>query len=767
MGLFFGLTLLGGNVLAQDYRPPVPTPPAPQAAPSAATPNKKVQIAHPNAPERGILRVSAVQQESDGPWWHGRISVVIESTEMLLRADEIDYNTVTHDADARGHVHFEHFAEGEVMDCDHAEYNLDDETGKFYVVSGTSPARIQARPGLLTTSNPFYFQGKWAQRLSDRYILYQGVVTDCKLPSAWWVLRAPVFDIIPGDRAIAHHSVLRLKRFPILYTPIFYKSLERSPRKSGIVNPHLGNNSRRGKMIGIGYYWAINRSYDLLYDTEYFSQRGFAHDVSFRGKVNESTSFNFSLYGVNDRGIEVNNTLQKAPGYLFSVTGRSDLGHGWLAQGELNYLSSFLFRQTFSESFHEGIFAESHSVGVLSKHWSTFGLNVVGDRVENFQSTLPNDKIVIRKLPEFEFLSRERGMRLWNIPFWVAFDSSGGLVDRSQPQFQSRQFVPRTDFEPRVMTALRWKGIDLIPSFSLRETYYGSSVQNGAITGTDVLRSSREISVDLVFPSLARVFQAPKWAGVDKIKHVIEPRARYRYITGIDDFEKIIRFDQTDILANTNQVDLTLINRLYTKSKDGQVNEVVTWELSQSRYFDPTFGGAVVPGQRNVVQSSAELTGYAFLDGPRNYSPVVSALRVNYKVDLEWRADFDPLHGSLMDSGFTASMGFSNYYFSVGHNQVHSVPVLSPSYDQFVVSGRVGNDNRRGWNAGFQVFYDYNKDILQSANTQVTYNTDCCGFSVQFRRSAFGIRNDNQFRVAFALSNIGTFGTLKRQERIF
>ena len=51
--------------------------------------------------------------------------------------------------------------------------------------------------------------------------------------------------------------------------------------------------------------------------------------------------------------------------------------------------------------------------------------------------------------------------------------------------------------------------------------------------------------------------------------------------------------------------------------------------------------------------------------------------------------------------------------------------------------------------------------------TQVTYNTDCCGFSVQFRRFALIGRNDNQFRVAFALSNIGSFGTLKRQEKIF
>jgi LPS-assembly protein len=51
--------------------------------------------------------------------------------------------------------------------------------------------------------------------------------------------------------------------------------------------------------------------------------------------------------------------------------------------------------------------------------------------------------------------------------------------------------------------------------------------------------------------------------------------------------------------------------------------------------------------------------------------------------------------------------------------------------------------------------------------TQVTYNTDCCGWSVQYRRFGFGNRNENQYRFAFAVANIGSFGTLKRQERLF
>ncbi len=42
------------------------------------------------------------------------------------------------------------------------------------------------------------------------------------------------------------------------------------------------------------------------------------------------------------------------------------------------------------------------------------------------------------------------------------------------------------------------------------------------------------------------------------------------------------------------------------------------------------------------------------------------------------------------------------------------------------------------------------------------------GISIEYRRFALGaVRNENQFRFSLSLANIGTFGTLRRQERLF
>jgi LPS-assembly protein len=209
--------------------------------------------------------------------------------------------------------------------------------------------------------------------------------------------------------------------------------------------------------------------------------------------------------------------------------------------------------------------------------------------------------------------------------------------------------------------------------------------------------------------------------------------------------------------------------------------------LWQQFYFDPSFGGAVVAGQRNVVLSSVELTPYAFLNGPRSYSPLVSAVSVSPKPGwrFDWRADYDPLLKKIVDSGFSSDFRKGHLFFSAGYNLVACRPLtpadqpqcqsstpntlrlLAPQANQ--IRGRIGwgDPNHRGWNVGFDTIYDYRLGLLQYGIAQVTYNTDCCGLSVQFRRYDFGIRDETQFLVTFSVANFGGAGTLPKQSRLF
>ncbi len=708
-----------------------------------------------------------------------RVGATIETSEFILRANEIDYNEVTGYTEGRGQVRFQSYERGEEIQAERVEYFLREQKGRFYHVRGTSPPKVDPRPGLLVSQAPFVFEGTWAERVGDRYILHDGYITNCRTPRPWWRLQGSQFDIIPGERAIATNSRFVLKKLPLFYTPWFYKALSEEPRRSGFLMPNIGNSSRRGRMVGVGYFWAINRSSDLTYRTQLFTQRGFAHHFDFRAKPRQNTDLDMIVYGVNDRGLlQDDGSRVKQGGYLVTFRGKSDLPRGFYARSEINYLSSFVFRQSFTESFNEAVFSEVRSIGFVTKQWSSYSLDFVFERSENYQSTAPGDRIVIRKLPMAELRSRDRRIRK-DLAVWVSLESSAGFVRRNQPLFQTRQFVDRLDFAPRVMTAFRWKGFSLLPAFSLRETHYGSSQSNRRVSGDGVLRSTNEVSVDLIAPSIGRVFnKPPKFLG-EKLKHVIEPRASFRRVRGIDDFDKLVRFDETELLSNTDEIDYSLTNRFFVK-QGASVREVLSWQLWQKRYLDPDFGGALIDGGRNVLRTQTEMTAFSFIDRSRRYSPVVSVVRVSplptFQVD--WRSDYDPLRKRIVNSSLIGSWRHEKLVVSAGHSQVRSLPSrfdpdldrytgLSPNANQFIGLVGWGNQNRRGWSVGFQSVYDFRTSQMQFATTQVSYNSECCGISIQYRRFGFGTRNENQFRVAFAVANIGSFGTLRRQESIF
>ena len=89
-------------------------------------------------------------------------------------------------------------------------------------------------------------------------------------------------------------------------------------------------------------------------------------------------------------------------------------------------------------------------------------------------------------------------------------------------------------------------------------------------------------------------------------------------------------------------------------------------------------------------------------------------------------------------------------------------------FNQFRVTSGFGNPSRRGFSLAGNVGYDLNLSSVQYTAVQTSYNWDCCGLNFEYRRFVLGpVRNESQYRFAFSLANIGTFGNLRRQERVF
>jgi len=773
---------------------------AAQESDSGLAASGKIQL---SASEGEPVTISSRQQEKNGEVFTLRGEVEITFRGYVLHADTITYNRETGDVTAEGHITFDGGPHDMHLTADRGTYNIHSQTGKFFNVAGTTGARFKGKNVTLTSSNPLAFSGKEVDKTGEsRYVIHNGSVTSCELPHPKWTFSAAKIVVDVGNSARIYNTVFRVKGVPVLYLPFAAPPVEKLGRQSGFLVPTFGTSSRKGTIFGDSFYWAINRSMDDTIGAEYFSSRGWALHDSFRARPSRQSYLNFDYFGVMDRGVP--GTGQDQGGEDIKLNGEAIFPYGFRGVASLNYLSSFVFRLAFTENFTQAVNSEVKSVAFLSKTIEGFSLNGFASRYQNFQSINNGDLVTIFHAPGLEASSVER--RLGHSPLYWSFDTSLEGLRRTEPGFDTPNLVGRYDLQPDLSLPLFYQGWTFRPAVALRDTFYTEQrVPNsgvGLAVQDLVNRRAIETSVEMRPPTLTRVFD--RTIKGRKIKHTIEPIVTYRYVNGADNFSSIIRFDYRDILSDTNELEYGLTQRLYLKhenhdcdaetkpdsgSPDQAVaaalnctpagaNEFITWEVKQKYFLQPDFGGAVVNGRRNVLETTADFAGIAFLTDPRRFSPLVSRLRMRTTAnsDLQWELDYDSKKGKINASTFFSTLHFGDFFIGGSHAYLQvpgelfvTNPIPAPTqFNQVRAIFGYGSPSKRGLSAAANIGFDSAFNFLQYSSGQASYNWDCCGLSLEYRRFALGaVRNENSFRFAFTLANIGTFGNLRRQERLF
>ena len=647
--------------------------------------------------------ICAIEQEREGVIYklHGAVEIYYES--YILKSDEATFNSDTNEATASGHFALDGGPNDDHIRASHGTYNFGLETGKFYDVTGTTGLRFRASRPILTSTAPFAFTGKVVDKISPtHYLVYEGTITTCELPHPNWLFDARKVDVDVGGNAKIYRSTFDLHGIPILWLPYATHPVEKESRQSGFLMPSVGHSSTNGYEIGDAYYWAINRMMDATIGAEYFSRRGGSQRGEFRIRPSETSYVDLNYFGVIDRGIGSPPVKEGGENVRLNAAGNID---GFRGVTNIDYLSSFLFRLAFNEVFTQAVYSEVKSQAFLSKSSDGFSMNGFAERYQNFLGTTSGQVITILHTPSFDFSGVDH--QLWHIPLYWSFDASGTGLSRSEPAecstvgmlqsctaaFRTANLVGRFDLNPQISLPLLFKGWSVRSDLTLHETYYtqrlvGETELNpGRAVDDPTDRHAVETAVELRPPALERVFDKEflgrKW------KHVIEPRAVYRFVTGVNNYSNVLKFDERDILSDTNEVEYGFVTRLYAKRTSGKpedcnsimtaltvggptpettipwqhtnpfasrgcqpgppVRELVTWELAQKYFLDPTFGGALIPGQRNVFTTTIDLTGIAFLTEPRHLSPLVSRLRVetSARTDAEWDMDYDFQHNRV------------------------------------------------------------------------------------------------------------------------
>jgi LPS-assembly protein len=791
--------------------------------PSASEPSSL-----PNAPNYPIAEVVTepptgvpVRIEADKQEKHGSISTLtggvrIEYKDYVLTADKVAYDDETKDVEADGHLRLMGGRNNELILADHGKLNFDLETGRFENVTGSIGRQPSAskRKLIYTTANPFLFTGRvLIKEGPERYQIVGGTMTSCLLPDPDWRIHSSLIRVNYGV-AKANSSYFTLLGVPILYLPYATHPVNSESRQSGLLIPGIGTSSTKGTVIGESIYLVLGRSSDMTFGVQNFSKRGWSPSGEFRYRGRGEDFADARFTALFDRGLAPTYINQGGQDILFN--GRRDLdldGHTRaVATGE--YLSSYVYRQAFAESFALAVASQVTTSVFITHNQGAASTSLHFDRYQNFEgltlvgNTYDTPQIRIMHMPSLDFDTLDQSLA-GTAARWGVDGSATGL-SRSEPGFATGG-VGRFDLYPHLALPLHLDGWTFRPEVGARETFYTQSqipTSTTPIVGQGTInRSDLEASFELRPPPLVRDFKAPALERIfgSDLRHTIEPEILYRFVGGVNNFSSIPRFDASDIVSDTNEVEYSLTQRLFLKhlrskpcsSGDlpaplngviyvpwnytecgGDTNEWITWKLSAKYFIDPTFGGAVSPFRRNVLTSTLDFTGVAFLSGPRNNSPLISRFKVrtSQHMDLEWDADYDFKNHRLNASNIFADYRRDSIFGSVGYSTLQALNASFTSslasevtkYNLLRLLMGYGAANKRGLSVAANAGYDFTQDALQYGGIEASYNLDCCGFAFEIRRLALGAaRNENQYFFNFTLAGVGAAGNLTHSDRIF
>jgi LPS-assembly protein len=714
----------------------------------------------------GVFVLHAAKQEKTGSSFHASGDVEVTYLDMQLKADEVWGNLDTKELEGQGHIVY--FQGEQQVRGERFKLNWETKTGVFYQAKG------KIDPG-------FIFEADEVEKIGDgKYRLKRGIVTACedKVPKWSFVVHDAQFQV--DSHLTASRTWFRVRRIPLFFFPYLIAPTSERDRQSGFLIPHTSNSSTRGRSFGDAFYLTLGRSADLLARAEYFSLRGMAGELEFRARP----SANSRIYA---EGFFANEYLQpesdRHNGQSARIIADTLTESGYRAVADIDIVSSQTFRQYYGDTFETITRPDIVSLAYVSRNFTSYSFNFLGEHRSNrFDSTadLPTRNVIIRTLPGVDLFGQSQRLGDW--PAYFNLDlaagglsrvttEEGGQVFPGEPQ--TSPLVARVDFFPRLTLPLvRFRQWSWTQRLGLRETYYSDRLDPATASGTVAKGLSRTAFLfesSWVGPAFERQFMLEKL----RIKHVITPEVTYRYITGIHNAREIIRFDERDALGNTNEVEYLLNNRFYSAShvatQGSLPREWMSIQFGQKYFMNPTFDGALIAGERNVFFPLNTLSAFAYADTPREYSPIFTRVQFSpwQHYSANFRMDYDPLIGQIRATSLTGRAQFANDFLGMTYYNTSNLPPNQVGSNQLAFTVGHGSSMRKGVNAAFSLVYDFRTNITQYSTTQVAYNWDCCGVAVELRRYNVGVRVESQTRFTFWLKNIGSFGNMRKQERIF
>jgi LPS-assembly protein len=506
-------------------------------------------------------------------------NVVITSGTRRVQADHVEYHADTGDLMASGHVIVTGGENDERMTASRGSYNLKTGTGVLYDVVGSVGVRavLHHTANVYTTGNPFLFTGRIVRKTGPRdYEIEEGSVTSCQLPKPDWILSAAHISM-DADKARAKNSTFHVLSVPILYLPYVTHPVDSQQRQSGLLPPTIGQSNVKGLVLGEQIYLTLGRTADMVLGADYYSSIGFAQNAAFRYRGNGLDVASFHYTGVLDRRSGTANQ----GGEDAVMGGRHDFNPQTRTAGNVEYLSSYTYREAFSNNFNQAVDSDIISNVFLAHEHNGIEYAGLADRYQGIKviatPTTPQEQVRIFHAPELALFTTDH--RLGNTPFELSVETSADGLKHTQPNFVTSGIVERFDLHPTLSLPFTLGTLHLEPSLGARETAYSRSrapmapAMPGIVAAAPmeslaaISRSDFEFELAVRPPVIERTFHPEGRMAFlgSAVRHTIEPELTYRLVKGIHNFSNLLRFDDIDVASNTNELEYGVTQRLFRR----------------------------------------------------------------------------------------------------------------------------------------------------------------------------------------------------------
>ena len=524
------------------------------------------------APADADLEVTADNTEVTETmlYFTGNVSVQQGYRRVIADAVEIDRQNET--ASATGHIVLRE--PGAVITG--AEMRYDSVSGR----ADLSDARYVLHERQLSGSAE-----ELTRHASGHISIVDGAMTYCAPDDPSWVLHTTSLEIDPErGEGQARGAKLRVSGVPVFYLPWVQFPID-SRRKTGLLFPDIGSDSRGGLDITQPIYFNLAPNYDALYRPRYIEERGLLHQGQGRW-LSDTVGYwelNGSWIGDDERYQNANPTID-ADRWLFNTQHNGQFGDAWRTKIAYTRVSDPEYIRDIENNRlsaqRQTALQQLGRVDWLGEDWQ------VRVDVEQFQSLADDIRNDYQKLPQIT--ARWRGTQNWKglepilLTQLSRFDSDSNRVTGERLYMEAGLKLPQ-----------RWEYGFLTPTVKYRTVSY-------ELNDFPLLEDDSPDAGSLM-ASLdgGLIFERQTSLGGLSVTQTLEPRAYYLYSEyeeqsrhpdfdsaeltfSYDQLYRDTRFSGHDRIDDANQLALGVTTR-FINNESG--DETLRASLGQIFYF--------------------------------------------------------------------------------------------------------------------------------------------------------------------------------------